>query len=160
VKEFRENLAPGHAILAIPNDSRTCWAWPVNYRLGWEQAEIVGPASSDDEWIVHFRDAPTAVLPRGAFMRLSYHVQAYGAGQALMDTGILSDMGKYADCYTWGAADEATQHMFDDARVDSVEIGQYVQETRGMSWRPLRHLKIVPRAFRYGISHWRPPAAL
>lgn len=136
----------GDAVLAIPGDARQSYqTFPVNWELDWQEAVVVGPAAKEDYWIIRFADGAEATLHRIAFMPLSFHAQAYGErGQALMDAGIFSDMGMYADSRTLKGAEEDAQNMFDrDQRVTSVTIGTYIQES--ISWKPGRHLKTIER---------------
>ena len=141
-----EDLGPGHAVLAIPDDTRTYWIWPVNYKLNWRQAVVVGPAEKDSHWIVRHDGGSEAVLHREAFMRVSFHVYALGQqGQRLMDTGMFSDMGMYASARTAEGADEIAMDFFDDPRVAAASVDQYLQEAPGSVWKFHRHLKTIER---------------
>ncbi|MEU6720376.1 hypothetical protein ABZ897_53750 [Nonomuraea sp. NPDC046802] len=139
-----EDLGPGHAVLAIKNDTRRFYSWPVDYGLAWEQAVVMYQADERDCWVLGFEDGTRVARHREAFMRLSFHTQAYGErGQALMDTGIFSDMGMYADSRTLEGAEEVARNMFSDTRVASVGIERNIQETRGSSWKPGKYVKTI-----------------
>lgn len=141
-----EELTPGHTVLAIRNDDRRFWSWPVNYELAWEQATVVDQGDKEDYWVLSFEDDTRVTRHREAFMRIDFHVDALGdRGQLLMDTGMFSGMGMYASSKTLDGAEEIARNFFRDPRVHACGISTYIQETQDSSWKWHRFLKTIQK---------------